>query len=118
MKKQKIVCASKRVPQRKVIRASKSVDEMLDAFESKLSEFGIDACTDVTGSTEVDVNENDYSEEYRDVGGGFGEPNQIYSVAEMKTYWNENHSGDPVLEEYSSFEDWFKDTKENFLERI
>lgn len=55
---------------------------------------------------EVDVYREDYYEKYEDVGGGFGEPGEIYSLADMKVYWNENNQGDPSLEVFDSFDSW------------
>lgn len=109
---------------KKLVKASKSVDEMLIAFEQKLSEFGVESSTRVecsTGDSEMDqimeneraveIFETDYDRHYEDVDGGFGLVGEIYSLADIKEYWNESNIGDPVLESYTSFEKWWNDTR-------
>lgn len=120
MKRQIVVKASSE-PVRKVIKASKSTADMLDAFQDKLEEFGIESSTDVRASEEddrkVEIYDSDYEEKYIDVGQGFGgEQTDVYSVGEMKEYWNENNIGDPVLAEYPDFDAWFKETRANSLQ--
>ncbi len=139
MKRQKVIASS--MPNRKVIKASKSTTDMLEAFEAKLAEFGVEAsiqagcdsdiesCSDIESSwkdpemTEifgneraVEIYESDYDVKYQDVGGGFDEPGSILTLAEIKEYWNNNNMGDPSLESYNSFEDWWNDTRSNYLE--
>lgn len=87
--------------------SSKGIHEMLNAFEDKLEEVG--------GSTQVQAA---YDPEYKDVGGGFGEPGAVYKYSEIKQYWDEDHDSDPVLQEYDSFEDWWNDTRENYLQEV
>lgn len=112
-----------------VIKASKSTADMLDAFEAKLAELNVESSTDVecaTGDPEMDdimteerhvnIDNEDYSRLFKDVGGGFDVDDEIISLADMKQYWNDNNMGDPVLEEYIDFDSWFKDTRSNFLE--
>ena len=46
------------------------------------------------------------------------EDNQDYddgsmTTEEAKKYWDKYHNSDPVLREYTSYEDWYKDSKEN-----
>lgn len=85
--------------------------------------FGIEGCDAIQATeypafldNQVDVYGEDYHEKYVDVGGYFGEPGEIYSVADMKAYWNTDRDSDPVLSNYSSFESWFRDTRDNFLQ--
>lgn len=51
-----------------------------------------------------------YAECYRDVSGMFGEPDDIVSIWDMKTYWNTYKNSDPVLMDYDTYEDWLSDT--------
>lgn len=115
MKITKIVNASK-----EIVRA-KSTDDMLKAFEDRLSDFGIESNCKIESSDlldgDVDINGEDYNEFYEDVGAAFGEPGAIYSLAEIKTFWNEDRESDPVVSMYNSFDKWWNDTKSNFLER-
>lgn len=55
---------------------------------------------------------------YIDLHGGFGEPGEKITFAEIKKYWDDNFDTDPCLQEYGSFEDWFKETKQNYLTDI
>lgn len=64
---------------------------------------------------QVDVYGEDYNEKYEDVEGVFGEPGDIYSLADIKAYWNEEREDDPVLQDFRTFDDWFRNTKDNFL---
>lgn len=105
---------------RKVIKASRSTADMLDAFEAKLAEFGIESDTKVNGcgaitsdtsiGKEVEITDDDYAEQYEDLSGGFGADGVVYSMAEIKEYWNNNYDSDPVLIDYDSFEDWWSET--------
>jgi hypothetical protein len=132
MKKQMVTASS--LPKRKVIKASKSTADMLEAFESKLAEFGIESSIQAGCDTEpeggwrdpemtaifgneraVEIYEEDYTERYEDVGGGFAEPGSIITLADIKDYWNNNNMGDPSLEQYTSFNEWWADTRSNFL---
>ena len=64
---------------------------------------------------EVEIYAEDYNERYEDLEGAFGERGEIYSLADMKNYWNNNRYSDPVLEHYSSFDSWWRDTRDNFF---
>lgn len=55
---------------------------------------------------------------YIDVHGGFGEPGEKITFKDIKKYWDDNFDTDPCLQEYNSFEDWFKETKQNYLTDI
>lgn len=116
MKKQKVSASA--LPRRKVIKASKSTADMLNAFEDKLAEFGIESSTEIKGSEDVEIYGEDYHEKYEDVGGGFGDTGKVYSLAEIKEYWNENRHGDPLLEVFDSFDRWWRNTRDNFMEPV
>ncbi len=61
---------------------------------------------------QVDIYGEDYHEKYEDIEGNYGgEPGRIYSLAEIKDYWNENNQGDPCLAAYRDFESWWRDTR-------
>ena len=61
MKKQKVSASA--LPRRKVIKASKSTADMLNAFEDKLAEFGIESSTEIKGSEDAETYGEDYHEE-------------------------------------------------------
>lgn len=48
---------------------------------------------------------------YVDDGGVLGEPGAQYTYDELEEIYLDNHEDDPVMEEYDSFDYWFKDTK-------
>ena len=103
---------------RKSITAATSTEDMLDAFQERLAELSVGGSTEVTAATDekaVEIKDSDYDNRYEDVEGGFGEAGAVYSLGEIKEYWNKSHDGDPVLAEYDSYEDWWKDTRDNFL---
>lgn len=41
------------------------------------------------------------------------EVDDTMTTEEAKQYWKENHNSDPILVDYDSFEDWYKESKEN-----
>lgn len=102
------------------IKASRS-DDMLAAFEDKLSEFDTTASTDVTCaedvtcSKKVDVFDSDFDEYYTDSTGIFGVPGETYSLGEIKNYWNSDCESDPSCSAFASFDEWWNDTAQ-FLE--
>ena len=53
---------------------------------------------------------HDYLDE---TGDAFGEPGVCYSEDDLRSYFEMNKSSDPVLQEYSTFEDWLTDTIDN-----
>lgn len=73
---------------------------------------------DSDSSRDVTISDSDYNLYYEDEYGGFGEPGETYSLGEIKTYWNENNEGDPVLAQYDSFDAWWADTYDNYLKDI
>lgn len=62
--------------------------------------------------------EFDETKTYVDTDGGFGKRGEKFTGKELKKYYDENHSSDPVLSGYASFEDWFKDTSTNYLKEV
>lgn len=128
MGKRIVVKASKNATKRRTVQASRSTQDMLDAFEAKLAEVGIESATDVEccddqsisasddyHNRQVEIYGEDWQEKYEDVGGGFDSDGEIISLGDIKKYWNENNMDDPILAEYSSFDEWFRDTRDNFL---
>lgn len=129
MSKRIVVKASKNATKRRTVQASRSTEDMLNAFEAKLAEFGIESSTEVEACGDypvaasedldgrsVEIYEEDWDEKFKDVGGGFDADGEILTLGEIKEYWNDNNLGDPVLAEYDDFESWFRDTRDNFLE--
>ena len=104
-----------KITKKQAVKAA-TMNDMLNAFEDKLAEFGVSAKTDVTCSEtypegkEVPVMDGDEAECYIDVQGVYGRIGEKVSLADAKNYWNENYESDPVLEEYDYFEDWWDDT--------
>lgn len=89
---------------------------------------GTEDVESVTSATRVEASEGDdksvvipeYAkhEFYRDYQGGFGgDANDVYSLEDLMIMWNSEHNNDPVMEQYSSFEDWWADT-ERWLEKV
>lgn len=121
MSKRIVVTASKDAKNRR-IQASKTTEDMLNAFEAKLAEAGIESSTEIKGSAHdiddraVYISESDYSVKFKDVGGGFPTDNEIISLGEIKEWWNANNEGDPVLAEYPDFDSWWIDTRRNYLQ--
>lgn len=113
MKRRFVIKASLAAKRRAQIKAASTAD-MLDTFQKKLAEVGIESSTDVQASNElreVIVNPSDYDEIWIDNEGSFGEPGAQYSLGEIKEYWNGNNSSDPILTEYSDFNTWWADTQ-------
>lgn len=112
-------------PKTSYVRASHTTSEMLEAFEDKLAEFGIESSTDVTAGSDLDsirsnqraveIYSGDYQTKFEDLDGCFGGVGDIVSLAEIKEYWSENSLDDPILAAYSDFDSWFEDTFNNCL---
>lgn len=123
----KFICRPSSAAVKRAVKAATAAD-MIDAFEDKLSEMKVETKTQVESSEDilarslaersVEIFEDDYDEEYKDVGGGFGDPDNVYSLAEIKDYWNRENVYDPILEEYKSYDEWWNDTRNNFLEAV
>lgn len=110
---------------RRAVKAAVSTADMLDAFEHRLSELGVNSKTNVSCSSDdeaeersVNISGTDYQYRYEDVEGGFGEPGKVYSLAEIKEFWNKENMNDPVLADYPSYDLWWKDTMNNFLRQV
>lgn len=104
------------------ITASNSMGTMMKASEGRIDELKVNSCSNINATTEfeakqVEITHDDYFITYEDVDGGLGESGEIYSLAEIKEYWNENNSGDLVLADYPSFQSWWDDTRKFFLIR-
>lgn len=70
-------------------------------------------------SQKVPIYLEDEDELYRDVDRGFGgNGNEIYSLADLKSYWNRECNNDPILMEYSNFDSWCRDTIETYMEGV
>ena len=113
MKRSFVIKASLAAKRRAQIKAASTAD-MLDAFESKLAEVGIESSTNVQASDEIReaiIDPSDYDEIWIDNDGSFGEPGAQYSLGEIKEYWNGNNSSDPILTEYTDFNSWWADTQ-------
>jgi len=106
-----------------------SLDEakqiMIDILGFEPDDTFVEACDSIMSASDslsdrkVEITEDDKDVVYQDEGGGFGGTgNEILTLAEIKTYWNENNEDDPVLAEYDSFNEWFGDTVSNFLRQI
>lgn len=70
----------------------------------------------------VEIYTKDYNEKYKDCAGGFGgdatAAGEIYTLAEIKDYWNENNVVDPILEDYPDFDSWWRDTLNMYLDEV
>ena len=80
------------------------------ALERRIAELGgeVEACDKITASSETT---------YLDTHGIMGEIGDIWTVSELRKYWDAEHLHDPVLSEYDSFENWLEDTI-SFMTRI
>ena len=107
-----VVKANKTVAKRKPVKAATSA-EMLSAFQDRLADFGVESKTDIecrTVTRDVIINDSDYDEYFTDENGGFGDPGEVYSLGEIKQYWNSNSNDDPILADYPDFESWWAET--------
>ena len=109
--KRQIVASSKRA----FVKAA-TTDQMLDAFESKLSDMksnDIESDTNVEASAQLQLFDDDGYAMYEDTNGQYtGVPGSNVSLAELKNYWNDFYDTDPVLnEEYDpdQGEKWLAD---------
>lgn len=96
----------------------KSTDDMLAAFENKLASMQVTSSKNIECATELNlyVAINDADEEifYQDIDGAFGYPGEYYTLADIKTYWNDEYDADYTLQEYDSFGAWWADTCEDY----
>lgn len=81
-----------------------------------------DDSNEVTSATKIEASDKSVvipasakTQYYKDVGGGFGEIDAIYSLEDIMIMWNSECDSDPCMEEYDSFKDWWKDTRTNFV---
>lgn len=89
----------------RIIKAA-TLEDMIDAFENRIDQLDASACDKITSTTWIDVD------------GAFGEKGAKYTDQEIREYWDEDHDDDPTMMEYSSFEDWWEDTKEWMKEDV
>lgn len=92
------------------IHRTSNPDQMKAAFNARIAQ--LDSREDVVSSSTICS-----STTYEDVDGVFGEPGERYTSDEIRSYWDNNYDSDPVLEGYSSFKEWFNDSKE-FLKEV
>ncbi len=94
----------------------RDVEYIMSAITSEDESEGVTSSTAVQASSKA-VSIPDYAKDtyYKDVGGGFGENDAIYSLEDIMIMWNSECDNDPCMEEYDSFEDWWEDTRTNCL---
>lgn len=85
-------------------------DDIEESCGKKAKKKNKSKIVESAGSSNVKINDNDYNTLYTDIEGVFGEPGVTVSLGEMKEYWNEEKDNDPVLSDYSSYDEWFEDT--------
>lgn len=85
-------------------------DEWLIEDAARDAIAGINAATNTCGIGVKPVVSAD--ELYIDDSGMLGEPGARYSYHELKQIYDEGKEYDPVIREYSTFDDWFNDTSE------
>lgn len=51
---------------------------------------------------------------YKDEDGAFGDSGKLYTWDEITDIWDELHEVDPVMNGYTSFDDWWSDTSPYF----
>lgn len=64
------------------------------------------------------LNEGLSDKKFRDINGGLGLVDEIYTFQELKDIWDEDHNFDPSMEEYDSFEEWVNDTIMNYMKPV
>lgn len=79
--------------------------DLINALEDRYKELTMNACSDINASTESS------SIKYLDPDGGFGIPGGEITWDQIKDYWDNNHTEDPILAEYPSFDAWWADTE-------
>ena len=112
MRRRFVIKASLAAKRRAQIKAASTAD-MLDTFQNKLAEIGIESSTNVQASDEIReviVDPSDYDVLWTDTDGMFGEPGATWSLGDLKEYWNGNNMSDPILAEYPDFGSWYADT--------
>lgn len=94
----------------------RDVEYILDALPLEELSEDVTSCTAVQASSKaVSIPDHATDTYYKDVGGGFGEIDAIYSLEDIMIMWNSECDSDPCMEEYDSFNDWWKDTRTNFV---
>lgn len=90
--------------------AGVNVENVKVTLRNSVGELTTKLDESLNGGTEMNEDRT-----YTDVHGGFGEPGEKINFKDIKKYWDDNFDTDPCLQEYDSFEDWFKETKQNYL---
>lgn len=94
----------------------RDVEYIMNAITSEDEPGDVTSCTAVQASSKaVSIPDHATDTYYKDVGGGFGEIDAIYSLEDIMIMWNSECDSDPCMEEYDSFKDWWKDTRTNFV---
>lgn len=78
-------------------------EAMMEAFSNKIAELS---------------NESISSATYIDVNGMFGEPGATITDDEARNYWEDYQNDDPVLQNYTSFEEWWYDTQKYLQDAV
>ena len=69
-------------------------------------------------SKQVTIPEGADEEMFEDIGGGFGDAGETYSLEDLMIFWNSECDSDPSMRQYDSFDSWWHDTKTNFLKEV
>lgn len=92
--------------------------EKLNVPKSKLGLLVIQPGYDEYKENYIPSNTNDDEIKYRDVDGVLGPVNIKYTKEQLKLLYDDLKDDDPVVSHYNSFEEWFKDTVDNYLEEV
>ena len=85
-------------------------DEVFDDVYEDVND-DINSSTNTSNIAAAPVLSSDvYEDVYEDVNGVMGPVGDTYTESDMQDYWDMNFESDPVLLEYSSFEEWFAAT--------
>lgn len=98
-----------------------SPEQLLQAVNQRISELsgGIESASAIDIEDDAEKIEGIDDIVYEDVGGGLGEPGQRYTLSELRQIYNDCKGGDPVVDQYDSFDSWLSDTINNgYLSRV
>lgn len=88
------------------------------SIESAEDVVGATINNDSTDGKSVVIPESAKNQFYADYQGSFGgDENDIYSLEDIMIMWNSDHSSDPSMEMYDSFEEWWEDT-ERWMKKV
>lgn len=78
-----------------------------------------DDTDEVTSATKIEASDKSVvipasakTQYYQDIGGGFGDTDEVYSLEDLMIIWNSECNSDPTMSQYESFDDWWQDTKQ------